>query len=777
MATNPDRFYKLLPVIHRQRDAEQGWQLQALLRVITEQVQVVEDDISQLYENWFIETCQDWVVPYIGDLIGYQVVHEAGEPSDVLTTEEQLRHKILIPRRDVANTIRARRRKGTLSLLEQLALDVAGWPARAVEFYRLSGWTQPVGRGKSTLLRYLIRGRTVDLRDGDALDRIDGPFDEIAHTIDVRSILSHRTRGRYNIPTVGLFVWRLKVYSVTKTQARQLEGVGDELFTFSILGNDSQLSTKAQPKAEGQLITHELNFPTPIRRRNFEESLEQQTNREREEHHQNDYYGAEKSLFLWEGSYQKAPSSEPSQQTDGPDSLHHRPKRHPTRTITWKPVDVSRIVATDLTDWKYRPTGNKIAVDPVLGRIAFAPNREPEGGVRVLYHYAFSDDLGGGEYHRPLFQPEKYQHFQISKSGAIRSLSEALRLWADWKNKNPLDPKDPEKNLRHVVIEFMESGVSVEKEQLDIELDPQERLQIRAANRTRPVLRLLDLSVGRSDALRVTGATGAHFTLDGLLLFGRGISITGEFTSVKLRHCTLVPGWDLEQDCEPKNAHEPSLLLEQKNARVTIEHSILGPIIVHGNAAQEDPIPITISDSVLDATESERTALSAEEDARALARLTIQRCTVVGAILTHSIALAENCIFTSIVRVARSQYGCVRFCHVPDGSRTPQRYHCQPDLVKQAIKDNPAIAPEEVPTETQREIERVKPLFTSLRYGNATYCQLAMNCAEEIKRGADDESELGVFHNLFQPQRAANLRARLDEFTPAGMEAGIIYVN
>jgi hypothetical protein len=54
---------------------------------------------------------------------------------------------------------------------------------------------------------------------------------------------------------------------------------------------------------------------------------------------------------------------------------------------------------------------------------------------------------------------------------------------------------------------------------------------------------------------------------------------------------------------------------------------------------------------------------------------------------------------------------------------------------------------------------------------------LAYTCAEEIKRGADDESEMGIFHDLYQPQRAANLRARLNEYTPAGMEAGIIYAS
>ena len=36
---------------------------------------------------------------------------------------------------------------------------------------------------------------------------------------------------------------------------------------------------------------------------------------------------------------------------------------------------------------------------------------------------------------------------------------------------------------------------------------------------------------------------------------------------------------------------------------------------------------------------------------------------------------------------------------------------------------------------------------------------------------------MGVFHDLFQPQRAANLRARLDEYTPAGMDAGIIFAS
>ena len=68
-------------------------------------------------------------------------------------------------------------------------------------------------------------------------------------------------------------------------------------------------------------------------------------------------------------------------------------------------------------------------------------------------------------------------------------------------------------------------------------------------------------------------------------------------------------------------------------------------------------------------------------------------------------------------------------------------------------------------------------LFNSVRYGTPTYCQLSDCCAEEIKQGADDESEMGVFHDLYQPQRITNLRTRVDEYLPAGMDSGIIISN
>jgi hypothetical protein len=48
---NRNRLYDLLPAVYRQRDAEQGYALRALLQVMAEQVDVVESDISQLYDT------------------------------------------------------------------------------------------------------------------------------------------------------------------------------------------------------------------------------------------------------------------------------------------------------------------------------------------------------------------------------------------------------------------------------------------------------------------------------------------------------------------------------------------------------------------------------------------------------------------------------------------------------------------------------------------------------------------------------------------------------
>ena len=77
--------------------------------------------IDRLWEDQSIETCDDWVIPYLADLLATNLVPSMDARGQRL---------------DVANTIYYRRRKGTVALLEQLAADVTGWDARVIEFFR-----------------------------------------------------------------------------------------------------------------------------------------------------------------------------------------------------------------------------------------------------------------------------------------------------------------------------------------------------------------------------------------------------------------------------------------------------------------------------------------------------------------------------------------------------------------------------------------------------------------------------------------------------------------
>jgi hypothetical protein len=82
--------------------------LESLLLVVEEQLGVLAENLDQLYDDQFIETCAPWVIPYIGDLIGYQSVHGIAPA-------------VASPRAEVAHTISFRRRKGTVLVMEQLA--------------------------------------------------------------------------------------------------------------------------------------------------------------------------------------------------------------------------------------------------------------------------------------------------------------------------------------------------------------------------------------------------------------------------------------------------------------------------------------------------------------------------------------------------------------------------------------------------------------------------------------------------------------------------------
>ncbi|MDQ1436889.1 MAG: hypothetical protein QOK43_518 [Acidimicrobiaceae bacterium] len=712
-ATEVDMVFDLLPLVDRMRDEAGGHALRDLLRVIAEQVDVVRRDVERLYDNWFIETAEDWVVPYLAQLVGWSPLPEAGP---------------FVPRKDVADTIRHRRRKGTLALLDELAEEVGGWPGRAVEFYRLLAYDQHVNH------LHLDRGRTADVRRGAAMALVDTPFDGQAHTVDVRL---------RNLPGVGLFVWRLGSYPVTHTAAAVVERVGRWAFTFDAVGFDTRLFTA--PGFDGP------PGPGPMARALFEtRSAADDGSR----HVSPELYGAERSFQVWAPGWSAA----------GPDGA----------------IPVDKLIPADLGDWDtYRPRPGTVAVDPVRGRLLF-PRRDVPDVVYVSYHRGFSAPMGGGQYQRRLRPMDEGVWTRPVHDSA--TLADALDQWAADRPSR-------------ACIELTQSGVYAVAVRVDVATG--QSLTIRAANRVRPVLWLADRQPERPDVWSARLAPGAELVLDGLVVAGHPVHVEGvrlvegegEAGPVEgdgaveggpihgevavgevdgeadradsagcvgparlvITHCTLVPGWLPVVACDADAPAPPSLeLVEMDDGRVDIRHSIIGSVQVVAGRHDGEPVRVAVADSILDATRAEWEALGGAGPGAAYAVLRISRTTVFGRVHAHAIELGENSIFTGLVKVARRGIGCVRFCALVPGSRTPRRFHC---------------------------VEDQRPRFTSTDFADAGYAQLSCACPEAVSEGADDQSEMGAFHDLFQPQRLRGLATRADEYTPAGMRVSVIPVT
>jgi hypothetical protein len=200
--------------------------------------------------------------------------------------------------------------------------------------------------------------------------------------------------------------------------------------------------------------------------------------------------------------------------------------------------------------------------------------------------------------------------------------------------------------------------------------------------------------------------------------------------------------------------------------------SVTGPLRVPAHSRG-----LWILDSIVDGVGT--AAIAGEVSGSHSAPAWLERTTVIGESLVNELTLATEVIFTGRVDSEGSQRGCVRFSFVPPSSSTPRRYRCQPDL---EIASRLEVAGPSL-TQTQKmairaEVERwLVPAFTSDRYGQPAYAQLHLGCPEQIRTGAEDRSEMGAFCHLKAPQREANLRLRLEEYLPFGLDAGTIYVT
>jgi hypothetical protein len=743
MLSDGDALYALLPAHIRVEDGKAGGALSELMGIIGGQAGAIEADIRRMYDNYFIETCEDWAVPYLADLLGYDLPPGAGSAVGVPA-------RVMAPRREVANLLAHRRRKGTLWLLEEMARDVAGWPARAVEFYRGVATAQHLDHLN------LDRPATADLRDAERAGLAGSPFDRLAHTPDIRRICAATSPGRHGIADVGLFVFRLGTYSVTDTEAYCQESVARHRFTFSILGQDAPLFRRLEPERDPTDIPDERNLPAPIGRR---------------------------ALEFWPTD--DAPRAQASPELYGPGlSLVVRAQGWPNESTDGM-IPADRVIPADLSDWGYKTPRDHVAVDPVLGRIAFPPRQPPRGRVYLSYRYGFPAEIGGGEYARPpVAAPQVADRLFVHPRDAKElepphfvSFNKALAHWRAMEGRRPA-----------LILELVRSGVYGGR--LDLRLAAGETLIIRAAERTRPVIRIADEEASRTDSVVIRGGAGARVVLDGVMVTGGAVEIaaagedeaepkaderSGDLCEVLFSHCTLVPGFELRADCEPQRPRAPSLVLDGVSTNVRIQSSIVGSISI-ARSGDREPASLRIADSIVDATAAERDAISGGSGSIAYAVLELARSTVVGVVRCHAIVLAENSIFAGLVSVARRQIGCVRFSQVPTGSRTPRRYRCQPDMaVAAALAALPASATDTEKAAVRTEaVRRVQSVMESMRYGTPTYLRLDPCTPDEVRRGAEGENEMGVYFGLFEPHRLALLQRRLDDYVPAGMEAAAI---
>jgi hypothetical protein len=736
--SNGERLYNLLPAVYRARDAARGEPLRALLSVIEQELELLEADIEGLYENWFIETCDEWLIPYIGDLLGVRPLHTPGSAG------------LYSLRAYIANTLRYRRRKGTATVLEQLARDVTNWPARAVEFFQLLATTQHMNHIR------LHNVRTPDLRDTDGLELLGTPFETAAHTGEVRRIASDR--GRYNIPNVGLFIWRLQSYAVSRSTARAAAKPADGRYRFNPLGLDAPLFNRPQTETEISHLAEETNVPGVLRRRALYDDLEAYRHAlvHGGETPQSRYFGTQPVLevFVDEVDDPVPPEEQVICDLEGWDAPG------------WAPPASQTFTRADGT-----PFETRVAVDPKLGRLAFLDGTALPRTVEVSYSYGFSGDVGGGPYDRRDAAgrtPARECTWQIGVSKTLApvpgeivgSLSEAVDAW----NSQPAGTVG--------IIAVMDSHTY--REDLDgaqdIIIPERSRLTLVAAGWPEEEIPGAPGSSRRSPGHSVPAGLRPHlrgsisvrgtahgknadageFILEGMLIEGSVHVLVGNLGSVRIHHSTLVPG-------QGRLIVNSSIVPPHQNDRlkVSIVRSIVGRISLPATVPE-----LHMEDSVID--RPGKMAVSAPG-----AAVTVDTSTILGQAEARSIEASES-IFTEPLSVERRQTGCVRFCSVPKRSRTPRRYRCQPDLALTGITD---------PAEDAGIRARLTPLFQSDDYGTPDYAQLSLACSPGIRTGAEDGSEMGVFSHLKQPQRVANLRAALDEYLPFGLEAGVIFVT
>ena len=719
-----------VPAYVRFRDAGEGEPLKSVMETLEIPFIALHEDIGALYRNWFIETCEEWLVPYIGELVGVRGL-------------ESSRQLLPTQRTRVANALAYRRSKGTLAVVERVARDVTGWACHVAEL-RQTLATAPsvedpvVARGQTggpaAAGRPGSPGRSVQRHHPHPRPQAGRPVDP-----------PQEDPGGFHPLHLGLAFWRLESYPVSGGQPCPRDFTGApaasrRAFTFNPFGLDAPLFNPPQTAAEAVYLSTERNLPVVLRPLPLGEEIA----------------ALRAGRPVTDGFLGPEPAFRILVDRDGESGL--------------LPIPPEEMEICDLSAWEGGAGGGaSVRVDPVLGRFLF-PDESPGRDVRVEYSYGQSMDLGGGPYPRPpaAMAPVPITWRAVVARGCRRrfdadrgvyyfpSLGEALEAWNQGRSL-PIPP--PRRSLsvpQGGVIEIADSAIHEVRSWVHLE---GRCLGIRAADGCCPLLRGgLELIGSRSrvvdaslpSALRSDAPLRQNeLYLQGLWLEG-GLELVGG-GSLFLSHCTIDP---------PRPGHAQPCAIRFKGGRVSeaagrsvvkADCCILGGLLLGDRAAE-----VELTDCIVDCGDGGTggnggpggdggVAIQGSQTA-----LQIARCTVFGEVRLDRLPSAVGALFLSPVHVALASEGAVRFCYLAAGSAVPAQDHCV----------GPGV--------TAPGAAAVVPAFTSTVYGDPGYAQLSPGASEELRTGGEDGNEIGVYNTLRQSDRLANLPEALKEFLPWG---------
>ena len=714
-----DRLLELLPVHVVARDAEAGGLLRALLEAAGAELEILERDIDDLYASWFIETCPEWVVPYLGDLVGVTDL-----PPDLSAAGGAG----LSRRAFVANTLAYRRRKGTPAVVEQVARDATGWPARVVEYHRLLAAATHVNHVR------LDRSATAGLRTpaaaGGPLELVptavaQGALDPLAHTADVRRI--DRLRGRYGIGNLGVFLFPDQVYESGWAPARPRGANGWSLHPLRL---DGPLYAVPATEETIEHLATEADLPVPMRPRRL------------------------LALLARARATVADPGTLPvSVRVDGGEPLD------PRRIRVCGIEDLAVDPASPDPDNPDPLPGWQVVVDPLSGRLRTYVDGAADAPPRLdaRFGYGATADVGAGTYDRAAVHadvlladpyvgdpsrggPDVTAQVAVlaDPTGTVPSplataLSAAEAAWSG--------PASPAGGT--YVVAIGDSGLY--PGDVAVHVPEGTRLVVVAAAWAQ---RFLDdgevlpppLGVYTPEGLRpqvigdltVTGDGGGSVVLDGLVVEGDIVVGPGTLGSLAVGQCTVSGTVRVGTGA----ATNPGIAVQ-------VVRSVVGGVAFGPAAAT-----LMVTDSVVDAVEL---GGSGEAIRGAGLALTVVATTVRGLVTTRTLA-ASSSILDGPVDVEHRQEGCVRYSFVVAAARAPRRYRCVPE------------------PDGDRS---VRPVYQSVDPGSPHYLALAPGCPVAVGQGGESGSEMGVHHHLRRPERVRTAGRLLASYLPVGLEIGV----